>query len=265
VTVADSHCHLDIQDGDDWLDVEQALALAASVGVDRVVQVGCDVAGAQWAVDCAERHDAVVAAVALHPNEAPRVAEQGAAAFEAAFAEIERLAVHPRVRAVGETGLDHYRTGPEGREVQRESFRRHIALAKQVGKPLVIHDREAHDEVLAVLDAVGAPEQVVMHCFSGDAAFAQQCVERGFFLSFAGVVTFKNAAALRDALTVTPLERVLVETDAPYLTPMPFRGRPNASYLIPHTLRVMAEVLDQPEDEVAGAISATSDRLFGPW
>jgi TatD DNase family protein len=265
VPVADSHCHLDIKDGDDWLDVEQALSLAASVGVDRVVQVGCDVAGARWAVDCADRHEAVVAAVALHPNEAPRLAEQGLDVFEAAFAEIERLAVQPRVRAVGETGLDHYRTGPEGREVQRESFRRHIALAKQVGKPLVIHDREAHDDVLAVLDEVGAPEQVIMHCFSGDAGFAHACVERGFFLSFAGVVTFKNASALRAALAVTPLDRVLVETDAPYLTPTPFRGRPNASYLIPHTLRVMAEVLERPEDEVAAVISATSDRLFGPW
>lgn len=265
VPVADSHCHLDIKDGDDWLDVDQALALAASVGVDRVVQVGCDVGGAQWAVECAERHGAVVAAVALHPNEAPRLAAQGLEVFEAAFAEIARLAVHPRVRAVGETGLDHFRTGPEGREIQRESFRRHIALAKQVGKPLVVHDREAHDDVLAVLDDVGAPEHVVMHCFSGDAAFAQACVERGFHLSFAGVVTFKNAAALREALAVTPLDQVLVETDAPYLTPTPFRGRPNASYLIPLTLRAMAQVLEQHEDDVAAAISVNSDRLFGPW
>jgi TatD DNase family protein len=265
IPVADSHCHLDIKDGDDWLIVDEAVERAASVGVDRIVQVGCDVAGARWAADCAERHARVVAAVALHPNEAPRLAEQGHEVFEAAFAEIQRLATHPRVRAVGETGLDRFRTGPEGEEPQRESFRRHIALAKQVGKPLVIHDRDAHAEVLEVLDEVGAPDQVVMHCFSGDAAFAQACVERGFHLSFAGVVTFKNAGALREALAVTPLERLLVETDAPYLTPAPFRGRTNASYLVPLTVRTMAEVLDRPLEDVCTALSRNSDRLFGPW
>jgi TatD DNase family protein len=265
IPVADSHCHLDIEDGDSWLPVEEAIERAVAVGVDRIVQVGCDVAGARWAVECAEQHPRVVAAVALHPNEAPRLVEQGADVFDRAFAEIAALAAHPRVRAVGETGLDRFRTGSEGHEAQRESFRRHIALAKELGKPLVIHDRDAHDDVLEVLDEAGAPDQVVMHCFSGDAPFARACVERGFHLSFAGVVTFKNAAALREALAATPLDQVLVETDAPYLTPAPFRGRTNASYLVPLTVRTMAEVLDRPVDEVCAAISATSDRLFGPW
>jgi TatD DNase family protein len=265
VAVADSHCHLDIRDGDEWLDVGDAIARAASVGVDRVVQIGCDLPGARWTVECVERHAAVVGAVALHPNEAPRLAEQGLPVLEEAWDEIADLARHPRIRAVGETGLDHFRTGPEGRDVQRESFRRHIQIAKDVDKPLVIHDRDAHADVLAVLDEVGAPREVVMHCFSGDAEFARACLDRGFHLSFAGVVTFKNAVALREALVVTPLDRLLVETDAPYLTPTPFRGRPNASYLIPLTVRSMADELGRPVEEVAAAISANSDRVFGPW
>jgi TatD DNase family protein len=265
VAVADSHCHLDIRDGDEWLDPAEAIARAASVGVDRIVQIGCDLPGARWTVECVDQHPAVVGAVALHPNEAPRLAEQGTGALEDAWDEIATLAAHPRIRAVGETGLDHFRTGPEGRDVQRESFRRHIEIAKTLDKPLVIHDRDAHSDVLAVLDEVGAPRDVVMHCFSGDAGFAGECLARGFHLSFAGVVTFKNAIALRDALAVTPLDRLLVETDAPYLTPTPYRGRPNASYLIPLTVRAMAEVKQVPVGEVAAAISATSDRIFGPW
>jgi TatD DNase family protein len=265
VAVADSHCHLDIRDGDVWLEVDEALARARAVGVNRIVQVGCDLPGAQWAVECAERVDGIVAAVALHPNEAPRLAVQGRDVLEAAWDRIEQLASSPAVRAVGESGLDYFRTGDDGRAVQHESFRRHIDLARRLDKPLVIHDRDAHDDVLAVLDDAGAPREVVMHCFSGDAVFAQACLDRGFHLSFAGVVTFKNAEPLREALAVTPLDRLLVETDAPYLTPTPFRGRPNASYLIPLTVRRMAEVLDRDVAEVAAAISANSDRLFGPW
>jgi TatD DNase family protein len=265
VPVADSHCHLDIADGDAWLPVADAVAQAAAVGVDRIVQIGCDLPGARWAVECATSNAAVVASVALHPNEAPRLAEQGPVVIEAAWDEIARLARHDRVRAVGETGLDRFRTGPDGLHAQISSFERHIAIAKDAGKPLVIHDRDAHSEVLEVLDRVGAPETVVMHCFSGDAAFARECVARGFVLSFAGVVTFANAEPLRDALRITPLDRILVETDAPYLTPSPFRGRPNASYLIPLTLRGMADTLDLPVADLAAAVSATSDRVFGPW
>jgi TatD DNase family protein len=264
VPVADSHCHLDIADPpDDWLDVEAALAASTAVGVPRIVQIGCDRAGARWAVQTAQAYDAVVAGVALHPNEVPVLA--GAGELDEALAEIDALAADPRVRAVGETGLDYYRTGEDGRAVQQAGFRAHIEMAKRHGKALVIHDRDAHDDVLAVLEDAGAPDRVVFHCFSGDVAMARHCVERGWFLSFAGTVTFKNAASLRVALAVVPLGQLLVETDAPYLTPMPHRGRPNASYLVPLTVRAMAEVKAVPEDELATAIAANTERVFDSW
>ncbi len=266
--VVDNHCHLDmgaLQKGGDGsaLGVSEALSLAASVGVERVVQIGCDLAGARWAVEVADEHAEIVAAVALHPNEAPRLADQGR--LDEGLAEIDRLAAADRVRAVGETGLDYYRTEPPGRAAQHASFRAHIAMAKRHAKTLVIHDREAHDDVLRILDGEGAPERVVMHCFSGDADFARACVERGFWLSYAGTVTFKNAVPLREALAATPYDRVLVETDAPFLTPMPYRGRPNASYLIPLTVRALAATTGSDLDELCAAISATGDRVFGPW
>ena len=226
------------------MDVEDALAAATAAGVPRLVQIGCDLPGARWAVDVAARHRAVVAGVALHPNEAPRiVAEGGRRALDDAWDEIDALAAHDRVRAVGETGLDHFRTtDAAGRAVQEESFRRHIAMARAHDKALVIHDRDAHDDVLRVLVDEGAPRTVVFHCFSGDVAMARTCVDNGWVLSFAGTVTFKNAQQLRDALAVTPIDQVLVETDAPFLAPTPYRGRPNASYLIPLTVRAMAQV-----------------------
>ena len=259
--VVDNHCHLDIEDGA-WLPTADALASAAEVGVRRIVQIGCDLPGAQWAVDAAGEHDSLVAGVALHPNEAPRLAVEGR--LDGALAEIERLAqAHEKVRAVGETGLDHFRTGPEGRDAQVESFVRHIDLAKRLDKTLVIHDRDAHDEILDVLDAEGAPERWVMHCFSGNPRFARACLDRGAFLSFAGTVTFKNAQPVRDALAITPLDRVLVETDAPFLTPTPYRGRPNASYLVPVTVRAMAEVRGDDLTALCAAIDATTDRAFG--
>jgi TatD DNase family protein len=260
----DNHCHLDIaHEGDEA--VGQALRAAAAVGVTRVVQIGCDLPGARWAVAAAASYDAVVAGVALHPNEAPLLAQAGR--LEEALAEIEALArSHDRVRAVGETGLDHFRTGEEGRAAQVESFRRHVDLAKRLDKTLVIHDRDAHDEVLAVIDEEGAPERWVMHCFSGDAGVARRCLDRGAHLSFAGTVTFKNAQPLRDALLVTPRDRVLVETDAPYLTPTPYRGRPNASYLVPLTVRAMAEVRGDDLEELCRAIEANTFAAFGgPW
>jgi TatD DNase family protein len=262
--VVDNHCHLDMaaaRDGSD-LPVREALRLAAQVGVTRVVQIGCDLPGARWAVETATQHDAVVAAVALHPNEAPRLAEAGE--LDDALAEIDRLAGSgPRVRAVGETGLDYYRTGPAGRDAQHASFRAHIAMAKKHAQTLVVHDREAHDDVLRILDEEGAPERVVMHCFSGDADFARACVQRGFWLSYAGTVTFKNAEPLREALQVTPRDRVLVETDAPFLTPMPYRGRPNASYLVPHTVRVMAAALGVDLADLCRRIDENTDAAFG--
>jgi TatD DNase family protein len=259
--VVDNHCHLDIADGD-WLETGDAIARASEVGVARIVQIGCDLPGAQWAVDAAQAYGALVAGVALHPNEAPRLAAEGR--LDEALAEIERLAgSHDRVRAVGETGLDHFRTGPDGRIAQVESFVRHIDLAKRLDKTLVIHDRNAHDEVLEVIDAEGAPERWVMHCFSGNPRFARACLDRGAYLSFAGTVTFKNAQPLRDALAVTPQDRLLVETDAPYLTPMPYRGRPNASYLVPMTVRAMAEVRGDDLADLCAAIDTNTERAFG--
>ncbi|MBI2245918.1 MAG: TatD family hydrolase [Nocardioides sp.] len=258
--VVDNHCHLDVvRDDADPLPVDQAVAAAAAVGVTRIVQIGCDLPGARWAVEAAATYDALVAGVALHPNEAPRLPD-----LDAAMAEIERLAgAHDKVRAVGETGLDHFRTGEEGRAVQVESFRRHIDLAKRLDKTLVIHDRDAHDAVLDVIDEEGAPARRVMHCFSGDAAFARRCLDRGAHLSFAGTVTFKNAQPLRDALAITPLDRLLVETDAPYLTLTPYRGRTNASYLVPLTMRTMAQVRGADLETLCAAVEATTEAAFG--
>ncbi|MDO9494794.1 MAG: TatD family hydrolase [Nocardioides sp.] len=265
--VVDNHCHLDITPHDGRHDGQslapaEAIAAAAAVGVPRIVQIGCDLPGARWAVAAAAEHAGLVAGVALHPNEAPRLAATGS--LDAALAEIEALAgAHDKVRAVGETGLDHFRTGEDGRAAQVESFRRHIDLAKRLDKTLVIHDRDSHDEVLAVLDEEGAPERWVMHCFSGDADFARRCLDRGAHLSFAGTVTFKNAQPVRDALALTPLDRVLVETDAPFLTPTPFRGRPNASYLVPYTMRAMAEVRGDDLETLCAAVDANTERAFG--
>ncbi|MEV6395737.1 TatD family hydrolase [Streptomyces sp. NPDC051907] len=273
VPVADSHTHLDMQEGT----VEEALARAAAVGVTAVVQVGCDIKGSRWAAETAAAHESVHAAVALHPNEAPRIvlgdpdgwSRQGAregggdAALDDALAEIDRLAALPQVRAVGETGLDYFRTGPEGMAAQERSFRAHIEIAKRHGKALVIHDREAHADVLRVLAEEGAPERTVFHCYSGDAEMARVCADAGYYMSFAGNVTFKNAQPLRDALAVAPAELVLVETDAPFLTPAPYRGRPNAPYLIPVTLRAMAAVKGLHEDTLAAAISANTAAAFG--
>ncbi|MDI6909936.1 TatD family hydrolase [Nocardioides sp.] len=260
--VVDNHCHLDVARDEDPLPVDEAIAAAAAVGVTRIVQIGCDLPGARWAVEAAATHGALVAGVALHPNEAPRLPD-----LDAAMAEIERLAgAHDKVRAVGETGLDHFRTGEEGRAVQVESFRRHIDLAKRLDKTLVIHDRDAHDAVLDVIDEEGAPPRWVMHCFSGDAAFARRCLDRGAHLSFAGTVTFKNARPLREALAITPLDRLLVETDAPYLTPTPYRGRTNASYLVPLTVRAMAEVRGADLETLCAALEAATEAAFGgPW
>ena len=265
--VVDNHCHLDIADGPEgsWLTTEQALSEAAAVGVTRIVQIGCDRPGARWAVQEATRHDALVAGVALHPNEAPRLDDDGL--LDEALAEIETLASSSdRVRAIGETGLDYYRTGEEGRTAQQLSFRWHVDLAKRLDRTLVVHDRDAHADVLRILDEEGLPERFVMHCFSGDAGFARACLERGAWLSFAGTVTFKNAEPLREALRLVPRDRVLVETDAPYLTPMPHRGRPNASYLVPHTLRSMAVTRGDDLETLCAAVDENTDAAYGgPW
>ncbi|MFD4504048.1 TatD family hydrolase [Streptomyces sp. NPDC058457] len=272
VPVADSHTHLDMQSGT----VGEGLAKAASVGVTTVVQVGCDIKGSRWAADTAAAHGNVHATVALHPNEAPRIvhgdpdgwSRQGAragggdTALDEALAEIDLLARLPQVKGVGETGLDYFRTGPEGKAAQERSFRAHIEIAKRHGKALVIHDRDAHADVLRVLKEEGAPERTVFHCYSGDAEMAGECAREGYFMSFAGNVTFKNAQNLRDAVAVAPLELLLVETDAPFLTPAPYRGRPNAPYLIPVTVRAMAAVRGIDEDALATALGANTARAF---
>lgn len=235
--------------------VAEAVEAAHAVGITHIVSIGIDVPSSQWQVDAAGDHADVFATVAIHPNEAPSV-------DDAAWDEIARLAADDNVVGVGETGLDHYRTDEGGWARQEESFRRHIAIAKETGKALVIHDRDAHDDVLRVLESEGAPEHVVFHCFSGDAAFARSCVDRGYVLSFAGNITFKNADDLRAAAAVTPLDQLLVETDAPFLTPMPYRGRPNASYLVPLTVRAVAAVQGVDEDTVAAGVSRTAERVF---
>jgi TatD DNase family protein len=249
----DSHCHLDLMD----VPVEQALAEARAVGVLTVVQVGVDLPSSRWSAAVAAEHDGVHATVALHPNEAG-----AGGATDEALREVEALAALPQVRGVGETGLDHFRTGPDGHRAQEASFRAHIAIAKRHGKALVIHDRDAHDDVLRVLEEEGAPEQVVFHCFSGGADMARRCADRGWLMSFAGPVTFKANDALREAAAVAPLDLLLVETDAPFLTPMPYRGRPNAPYLVPHTVRALAAVQGVGEDELAEAVTANARRAF---
>jgi TatD DNase family protein len=261
----DSHTHLDIAvGGEDRLPddaaVDAEIAAAAAVGIPRLVQVGVDVPSSRWSAELAARHPNVLAAVAVHPNEAG-----AGAADETALAEIDRLAALPRVRAVGETGLDRFRTGPEGWAAQEASFRAHIQIAKRHGVALVIHDRNAHEEILGVLEEEGAPEHTVFHCFSGDAVFAKACVERGYVLSFAGTLTFGNAGYLREAAAITPVDQLLVETDSPFLTPMPHRGRTNSSRLVPHTVRALAEVTGVELDQMCAALTATAERVFGPW
>lgn len=281
VRVADSHTHMDMQSPE----VPEIIAAAEAVGVTPLVQVGVDLSSSRWAVEVAGRYPGKVwAAVALHPNEAPRVVHGdgaegveaddtdwtekarpagGVEALEAELAEIDALAGRPEVVAVGETGMDTFRTGPEGARAQEESFRRHIAIAKKHGKALMIHDREAHEDVLRILEEEGAPERVVFHCFSGDAEMAKVCAEHGYFMSFAGNVTFASAEPLREAARVAPAESILVETDAPFLTPRPHRGRPNAPYLIPLTLRTLAEVKGMDEDELATIVADNARRAFG--
>ena len=258
--VVDSHCHLDSAHAHSGLEPDEAIRLAAEVGVTRIVQIGCDPDGCRWAVAAAERWSSVIAGVAIHPNDAARMGPELVPALEL----VEGLAQHRRVRAVGETGLDYYRTrGAAGQAIQREAFAAHIAIAKAYDKTLVIHDRDAHDDIVKVIDAEGPPNRIVMHCFSGDDHFAKACLDRGAYLSFAGTITFKNNDHLRDALITAPLDRILVETDAPYLTPMPLRGRPNASYLIPHTARFLAATLKIDLEHMCRALNDNTDAAFG--
>ncbi len=259
----DNHAHLELiteSDPDSPL-IKAVLDEAASVGIDRVIQVGYSAVQSAWGVRCAEAFPGrVLAAVALHPNDAPVTAD-----LEGDLKKIEELAQHPRVRAIGETGLDFFRTASEGQEKQIYSFKRHIQIAKDVNKAVMIHDRDAHQAVLDTLSEVGAPEKVVFHCYSGDAAMARECVDKGYYLSFAGTVTFKNAPHLREALALAPLSQILVETDAPFLTPTPNRGLLNSPAQIPHTLRLMAQVRDINLDELCRAIVENTLRVYGEF
>lgn len=288
--VIDNHAHLDFSDGDGAAGddgvagVVEQLRWAEAAGIDGIITIGCDLPSARWtrrllegeALPEGDREYALSrlrGGVSIHPNDAVMHAVTGVGrsgeqivGLDEALAEISDLLDHPSMVTIGETGLDWFRTSrkkPEQRDAQIASFRAHIALAKEKGLPMQIHDRDAHADVLEVLDAEGVPERTVLHCFSGDADFARACLERGAYLSFAGTVTFKNAATLREALAVTPLSRVLVETDAPFLTPEPFRGRPNSSYLIPHTMRVIAEVKGVSLEEACAQVSATGADVYG--
>ncbi|TDD91919.1 TatD family deoxyribonuclease [Saccharopolyspora karakumensis] len=251
----DAHTHLDACGAKTAEDVREMLDRAQSAGVGRVVTVADDIDSARWAVEAATWDDRVFAAVALHPTRTKDFGDEDRAT-------LEELAAHPRVVAVGETGLDYY-WDYSPPEPQQEAFRWHIDLAKRTGKPLMIHDREAHDDILRILDEEGAPEKVVFHCFSGDAEFAKSCVDAGYVLSFAGTATFRNAKGLREAAEAVPLEQMLVETDAPFLTPHPFRGRPNQPYCVNYTLRDLAELRGVNADELAVATTATAERVFG--
>jgi TatD DNase family protein len=263
VPTVDAHAHLEIvtNAAPDSEEVRKVLDDARDAGVDRVVQVGYSAEQSQWCVEAADHWKGrVLAAVALHPNEAPVVED-----LEHDWSIIAKLAEHPRVRAIGETGLDYFRTPPELRKRQQESFKWHIELAKKHKKALVIHDRDSHDDVLSVLLEVGAPEKTIFHCFSGDLAMAKICVERGYILSFAGTLTFKNAPQLREAVKIVPAEQLLVETDSPFLAPTPHRGALNTPAQIANIVRAMADERNVSDAELATTLSNNAERIFGSF
>jgi TatD DNase family protein len=254
------------------LPIFAVVAAAGAAGIARIVTVGTDLESSRWSARCATEHDAVYAAVAIHPNETQAVSAEvgtgapapGSPAADEVLAVIEELAARPRVVAVGETGLDYYRHHAEP-GVQRWWFREHIKIAKRTGKALMIHDREAHADVLRILEEEGPPDRVVFHCFSGDVAMVKQCAEAGYVMSFAGNVTYRNAQPLRDAAAAAPLELLLAETDAPFLTPVPNRGKPNEPALTADTLRCLAEVTGTDLADLCDTVTATAQRTFGPW
>ena len=259
----DSHCHIELiaKSAPDSAEVKAVLDEAFAAGIEQVVQIGYDLEQSRWSVGVAQAWiGRALAAVALHPNEAPVVDD-----LDEQLRQIEQLAAHPRVRGIGETGLDYFRTPEELREKQEFSFRSHIAIAKRTNKALIIHDRDAHEDILNVLKEEGAPQKVIFHCYSGDAQMAKECIRAGYFLSYSGTVTFKNAPDLREALKITPLTNLLVETDAPFLTPAPFRGALNSPAQIARTIRFMAEVLERPVEELCHATRENALALFGDF
>ncbi len=260
----DNHTHLEIADGDSPLTVEQHLDLMNQVGMLGAVQVGVTLESSHWSAKVASENPMLLAAVALHPNEAPLYQNQNA--LDQAIAEIADLARQPRVRAVGETGLDYFRTtGEQELKLQLHSFESHIEIAKSNDIALQIHDREAHEDVVKTLKRVGSPEKVVLHCFSGDVGLVEIAKNNGWFISFAGNITFKKNQYLRDALLAADIRQVLIETDAPFLTPEPLRGRPNAPYLVPHTLRYMAQLLEVEVNKLAEQINRNTENAYGSW
>ena len=258
--LVDAHTHLDACGATDADSVKAIVDRAAAVGVQAVVTIADDLESARWVAEAADWDPRVYAAVALHPTRANALTAE-------AKTVIERLAEHPRVVAIGETGMDMYWPGKldgcaEPAE-QRDAFAWHIDLAKRTGKPLMIHNRDADAEVLDVLRAEGAPETVIFHCFSSDAAMARTCVANGWLLSLAGTVSFKNARDLREAAKLIPQGQLLVETDAPFLTPHPYRGAPNEPYCLPYTVRALAEVVERPAEELARESTTTAVQAYG--
>ncbi|MCQ1987759.1 TatD family hydrolase [Arthrobacter sp. zg-Y844] len=271
VPVMDNHTHFDFPAGDTAGDtagdftvaLAAALDAAEAAGVQGAVQVGTDLESSRFTVSAVDADPRLLGAVAIHPNDAPVLAAEGT--LESALAEIEALAAHPRIRAIGETGLDYFRTGEDGRERQHYSFRRHIDIAKRLGLALQIHDRDAHNDVVRLLKEEGAPDTVVFHCFSGDRELARTCNENGWYMSFSGTVTFKNSHDLHEALSIADRNLLLVETDAPFLTPHPHRGRPNASYMVPYTVRSMADRMGADLSELGAGLAANTVRAYGSW
>lgn len=264
VPVLDNHAHLDFRDGMVAVTVQEHLDAAEALGVSGAVLVGYDVSSSEFSVEAAHQQPRAKAAVALHPNDAPQLAQQGR--YAESFARITELAADSEVVAVGETGLDYFRTDESGRADQRQSFFNHIALAVEQNKAMQIHDRDAHEDVVAVLrEAPQLPESVVFHCFSGDAELAHICNENGWYMSFAGTATFKNAEGIRDALAVADPQLILVETDCPFLTPHPYRGQPNAPYMIPYTMRQMAQVRDVDLAKLCQQVMFNTTQAYGSW
>lgn len=261
--IVDNHTHMDLLDGEVEISARDALDTGEKLGIGAIVQVGCDIPSSLYAVAAAQADERVLAAVAIHPNTAPELAQAGT--LDEALATLDRLAATDRVRAIGETGLDYFRTGEEGKEAQHYSFREHIRLAKKHNLALQIHDRDAHEDVVRILDEEGAPERTVFHCYSGGPELAEICNERGWYMSFAGTVTFKNSKGIQESLAMARPELILAETDAPFLTPHPFRGRPNASYMTNYTVRFMAAHRDDELEALCRLIRENSERVYGQW
>lgn len=266
VPIYDNHCHLEFvfDEAVGAMPWQDNLDISESVGIKGVVQVGVTLESSKWCAELATKDSRVLAAVALHPNEAPLY--ENLSALDAAISEIAELATQPRVRAIGETGLDFFRTeGEESIRLQKHSFEEHIRIAKENNIALMIHDRDAHDEVVDSLKRVGSPDKVVFHCYSGETDLAQICIDNGWYMSFAGNITIKRNQHLRDSLKMAPKELILIETDAPFLAPEPYRGRPNAPYLVPITARFMAETRGDDLDELCAQLATNTETVYGSW